>query len=187
MHVFQYAVIISSHVRFYPPSYPSHIICRLFFFPSIFLWLYGCLPLRQCCGPLWCSRRTVSNSPLLSVRRSRWFVEPICPIVGSKEALCCANEIKAYLGGGINHTDHYKESKNWNGSCVCYVLARICWAFECIVTFSTTRSLSHFCENNQCCFRNTYMALISLRDQLTFLFIYLLVWLLLSLIHLFHT
>lgn len=37
--------------------------------------------------------------------------EQIYPIVGSKEALCRANEIKAHLGEGINQTDRFKERR----------------------------------------------------------------------------
>lgn len=48
------------------------------------------------------------------------FGEPICPIVGSKEALCRANEIKAHLGEGINQTDRFngleqREGGWWSG------------------------------------------------------------------------
>ena len=37
--------------------------------------------------------------------------EPICPIVGSKEALCGANEIKAHLAEGIKRPDRFNRAR----------------------------------------------------------------------------
>lgn len=48
-----------------------------------------------------------SLSLYICLSLSLGFREPICPIVGSKEALCRANEIKAHLGKGINQTDRF--------------------------------------------------------------------------------
>lgn len=49
------------------------------------------------------------NSPRLPL----W--EPICPIAGSKEALCRANEIKAHLAEGINRADRFNRPKQREG------------------------------------------------------------------------
>lgn len=44
-----------------------------------------------------------------------YFREPICPIVGSKEALCRVNEIRAHLGEGINQTDGFYRPEHREG------------------------------------------------------------------------
>ena len=56
----------------------------------------------------------VGGSVTLPVHRSLGF-KPICPIVGSKEALCRANEIKAHLGEGINQTDRFNGPQQRGG------------------------------------------------------------------------
>lgn len=53
---------------------------------------------------------------------SAFLGEPICPIVGSKEALCRANEIKAHLGEGINQSDRFNGARvelGWGVWAVC--------------------------------------------------------------------
>lgn len=61
-------------------------------------------------GPLRCSAASHFLTPPPSLPSVGVFVclgEPICPIVGSKEALCRTNEIKAHLGEGIKQTDRF--------------------------------------------------------------------------------
>lgn len=43
------------------------------------------------------------------------FGEPICPIVGRKEALRRTNEIKAHFVEGINHTDRFNGPQQREG------------------------------------------------------------------------
>lgn len=43
------------------------------------------------------------------------FGETICPIIGSKEALCRANKIRAHSGEGINQTDGFYKPEQREG------------------------------------------------------------------------
>lgn len=64
------------------------------------------------------ARAQIGNSPCPSL--CVW--EPIYPIVGSKEALCRANEIKAHLEEGINQTDRFNGPEQREGGRGCLVM-----------------------------------------------------------------